>query len=89
MEAALLYIAARLAHNELGEAHPASRRQIAPVAWEITGLAERCLPEIIQEAKMNLLSVARMFGPAAVSVWAVAICACSVFTQFLPSFLAA
>lgn len=68
MESALLHIAGRLAHNELGDGRPASRYEIAPVIWEITGLTESCMPEIIREATMNLPSVARMFLPAAVAV---------------------
>lgn len=63
LEASLLHIAATLAGLEgrLSD-NAALIEQIAPFAWQSTGLDADCLPDIIPEVEINLMVTSQMFG---------------------------
>jgi HD-like signal output (HDOD) protein len=63
LEASLIHIAATLAELEgkLSESELLIA-QIAPYAWEATGLDANCLPGIIPEVEINLMMTSQMFG---------------------------
>ena len=60
-EAALVQIAGLLALQEFGTGPAAKNVQIPATAWQITGLDESCISQVLDEARSGLSAVLAMF----------------------------
>ena len=61
LEAALVLIGAQLAACELGDGAAAKNVRIPASAWQLTGLDERCIDDVLAETRAGLSAVIALF----------------------------